>query len=171
MPTATLAAPSHPKDGKQLLKREPVTPSWVGRVPQLKPGHYADGMPLHQVQYLCCKLILRPNKFVSRESLFDFGKVMREPVRRYSICSCARSIWLIGSDLTEQIAELLKLGSEKSRAGSEGCGSRQSRNDGAEPNYATKPYAFHSGYFLNDSWLVMPQAVIIKMSAAQTYFY
>ena len=27
--------------------REPVTPSWVGRVPHLKPGQYADGMPLH----------------------------------------------------------------------------------------------------------------------------
>jgi hypothetical protein len=85
MPTATLTAPSDPKNGKQLLKREPVTPSWVGRVPQLKPDHYADGMPLHQVQYLCCKLILRPNKFVSRESLFDFGKVMRQPAKEHGV--------------------------------------------------------------------------------------
>jgi len=85
MPTATLTAPSRPKNGKQGLNREPVTPSWVGRVPQLKPGHYADGMPLHQVQYLCCKLILRPNKFVSRESLFDFGKVMREPAKKHGV--------------------------------------------------------------------------------------
>ena len=84
MPTATLAAPGRPKDGKKL-EREPVTPSWVGRVPQLKPGHYADGMPLHQVHYLCCKLILRPNKFVSRESLFDFGKVMREPAKEHGV--------------------------------------------------------------------------------------
>ncbi|HXY52870.1 MAG TPA: hypothetical protein VEI01_25715 [Terriglobales bacterium] len=42
-------------------------------------------MPLHQVQYLCCKLILRPNKFVSRESLFDFGKVMREPAKKHGV--------------------------------------------------------------------------------------
>lgn len=65
--------------------RELVTPSWVGRVPQLKPGHYADGMPLHQVQYLCCKLILKPNKFQSRESLFAFGKVMKEPAKEHGV--------------------------------------------------------------------------------------
>jgi hypothetical protein len=51
----------------------------------MKPGQYADGMPLHQVQYLCCKLILRPNKFVSRQSLFDFGKVMREPAGEHGV--------------------------------------------------------------------------------------
>lgn len=71
----TKAAPAHPE----------VTPSWVGRVPQMKPGQYADGMPLHQVQYLCCKLILRPNKFVSRQSLFEFGKVMREPCKEHGV--------------------------------------------------------------------------------------
>jgi len=42
-------------------------------------------MPIHQVSYLCCKLILRPNKFVSRESLFDFGKVMREPAKGHGV--------------------------------------------------------------------------------------
>ena len=77
MPSATAAAPARIKDAKV-----PVTPSWVGRVPQLKPGTYTDGMPIHQVEYLCCKLILRPNKFHSRESFFDFGKVMREPAEK-----------------------------------------------------------------------------------------
>ena len=85
MSSATLATLNRPKQGKQLLKREPLTPSWVGRVPQLKAGQYADGMPLHQIQYLCCKLILRPNKFISRESLFDFGKVMREPAKEHGV--------------------------------------------------------------------------------------
>ena len=56
-----------------------VTPSWVGRVPQLKPGRYADGLPLHPVEYLCCKLMLRPNHFTSRQSLFDFTKVLNLP--------------------------------------------------------------------------------------------
>jgi hypothetical protein len=65
--------------------REPITPSWVGRVPQLKPGTYADGMPLHKLQYLCCKLILRPNKFTSRQSFFDFGKVMRGPAKQHGV--------------------------------------------------------------------------------------
>lgn len=66
-------------------KNQAVTPSWVGRVPQLKPGAYADGMPIHQVEYVCCKLILRPNKFHSRESFFDFGKVMREPAKKNGV--------------------------------------------------------------------------------------
>ena len=73
------------KDVKPLVKGEPVTPSWVGRVPQLKAGAYADGMPFHQVEYLCCKLLLRPNKFVSRQSLFDFGKVMRAPAKEHGV--------------------------------------------------------------------------------------
>lgn len=46
-------------------------------VPDIKPGHYADGMPFNEVQYLECKLILRPNHFTSRKSFFDFAKVMR----------------------------------------------------------------------------------------------
>ena len=62
-----------------------VTPSWVGRVPPLKPGAYADGMPIHSPEYICCKLILRPNKFHSRESFFDFGKVMREPAKEHGV--------------------------------------------------------------------------------------
>ena len=84
MPAATAVALSR-QNGKTASPpkgREPVTPSWVGRVPQLKPGQYADGMPIHSPEYICCKLILHPNKFHSRESFFDFGKVMREPAKR-----------------------------------------------------------------------------------------
>ncbi|MGC1435592.1 MAG: hypothetical protein WA847_06850 [Terriglobales bacterium] len=44
MPTATAGAPNRTKDTKPMPKREAVTPSWVGRVPQLKPGRYADGV-------------------------------------------------------------------------------------------------------------------------------
>jgi hypothetical protein len=85
MPTATATAPSRPKDSKQLREKEPVTPSWVGRVPQLKPAQYADGMPIHKPEYICCKLILRPNKFHSRESFFDFGKVFKEPAKEHGV--------------------------------------------------------------------------------------
>ena len=87
---ATATAPAKSKDTKPMpapatRTREAITPSWVGRVPQLKPGVYADGMPIHTVQYLCCKLILRPNKFWSRESFFDFGKVFKEPARQTGV--------------------------------------------------------------------------------------
>ncbi len=37
------------------------------RVPDLKPGKYSDGLPLDEVQYLECKLILKPNHFTSRQ--------------------------------------------------------------------------------------------------------
>jgi len=57
----------------------------VKRVPDLKPGAYADGLPLHEVQYLQCKLILRPNTFTSRKRLFDFAKVLRRPAAEHKV--------------------------------------------------------------------------------------
>jgi len=55
------------------------------RMPELKPGKYSDGLPLDEVQYLECKLILKPNHFTSREGLFDFGKVLRRPAREHGV--------------------------------------------------------------------------------------
>jgi hypothetical protein len=49
------------------------------RIPHLRPGRYGDGLPLHEIQYLECKLILRPNHFTSRKSFFDFARIMRRP--------------------------------------------------------------------------------------------
>jgi hypothetical protein len=49
------------------------------RIPGLKPGRYDDGLPFHEIQYLECKIILRPNHFTSRQSFFDFAKIMRRP--------------------------------------------------------------------------------------------
>ena len=58
---------------------ERLQTKWAGQVPHLKQGTYADGLPLHEVEYLACKLILKPNSFTSRQSLFKFGKVLRAP--------------------------------------------------------------------------------------------
>jgi hypothetical protein len=55
------------------------------RVARLKPGQYADGLPLDDVHYLCYKLVLRPNHFRSRKSLFDFADVLQEPAKRNGI--------------------------------------------------------------------------------------
>jgi hypothetical protein len=57
----------------------------VRRVPPLKPGKYLDGMPLHEVRYLECKLILRPNHFTSRDSFWDFAKVMKKPAAAHEV--------------------------------------------------------------------------------------
>lgn len=85
-PTKNAPADGTPAKGaKSSHVHEAVTPSWVGRVPQLKAGQYADGMPIHGPQYVCCKLILRPNKFHSRESFFEFGKVFRDPAREHGV--------------------------------------------------------------------------------------
>jgi len=64
---------------------ETMKTHWAGRVPQLKPGVYADGIPIHDVHYLGCKLILRPNKFDSRKALFDFGKVIKHPAKQTGV--------------------------------------------------------------------------------------
>ena len=86
MPALKDAPPKNSKLAPQPTKtREAVTPSWVGRVPALKPAQYADGMPIHTPEYVCCKLILRPNKFHSRESFFDFGKVFKEPAKEHGV--------------------------------------------------------------------------------------
>ncbi len=90
MATLKTVVPHRPMKSRLTVHAKPaaraeVTPSWVGRVPQMKPGTYADGLPFHEVEYLCCKLLLRPNKFVSRQSLFDFGKTMREPAREHGV--------------------------------------------------------------------------------------
>ena len=50
-------------------------------LPAIKPGKYADGLPYDEIRYLECKLILKPNHFTSRQSLFDFAKVLRRPAR------------------------------------------------------------------------------------------
>ena len=55
------------------------------RVPDIKPGVYADGLPLHEVQYLQCKLILRPNKFTSRKRLVDFAKLLHWPATKHKV--------------------------------------------------------------------------------------
>ena len=60
-------------------KRTQKSESSVTRLPTLKPGKYADGLPLHEIQYLECKIILRPNHFTSRKSFFDFARIMRRP--------------------------------------------------------------------------------------------
>lgn len=82
MPTATRAKPKRAMSPKGKPK---LATSWAGRIPQLKPAHYADGLPIHEVQYVCCKMMLRPNHFTSRKSLFEFTKVMREPASEHDV--------------------------------------------------------------------------------------
>ncbi|HET8723853.1 MAG TPA: hypothetical protein VFM53_06565 [Anaeromyxobacteraceae bacterium] len=54
-------------------------------VPDPKPGTYADGRPLDQVQYLECKIILKPDRFTSSEAFWEFAKVVRRTARKTGV--------------------------------------------------------------------------------------
>jgi hypothetical protein len=51
------------------------------RVPDVRPGKYTDGRPLDQVQFLESKVILKPDRFTSRESFWEFAKVVRKAAK------------------------------------------------------------------------------------------
>jgi hypothetical protein len=48
----------------------------IKKVKNLKRGHYADASPLDDIQYLECKLILKPEEFTSSKGFQKFGKLV-----------------------------------------------------------------------------------------------
>jgi hypothetical protein len=74
---------------KHLPKPEanghPKQESWVGKIPHVKPGLYADGLPYPEFNYLAFKLILKPNRFISRDSMFQFAKVIKGPAAEHGV--------------------------------------------------------------------------------------
>jgi len=54
-------------------------------VPDLKRGQYSDGHPLDEVQYLECKLILKPDRFTSAKVFFDYGKLVAQTAKKFGI--------------------------------------------------------------------------------------
>jgi hypothetical protein len=80
----------------------PKPPS-PNRVPDLKPGNYADGNPLDEVQYLECKIILKPERFVSRKSFWEFAKLMRPTAKEYDVSYSTEGM----EDTKPQIREVL----------------------------------------------------------------
>jgi hypothetical protein len=85
------------------IRPKPTPTSWVGRIPQLKPGRYSDGLPFHEVEYVSCKLMLRPNHFTSRKSLFEFARVMRKPAEEHGVVLSTKGF----TDTPLQIREVL----------------------------------------------------------------
>ena len=51
--------------------------SRLDAVPQVRPGHYGDGHPLDEVHYLECKIILKPDRFGSKQGFKDFADLAR----------------------------------------------------------------------------------------------
>ena len=63
----------------------PVQESWVGKIPFIKEGTYSDGLPYPDFNYLACKLILKPNRLISRDSMFQFVKVIKGPAAEHGV--------------------------------------------------------------------------------------
>ena len=57
-------------------------PALVG---ELRPGRYSDGHPLDEVQYLECKLILKPDRFTAAKVFFDFGRLVEHTAKQFGI--------------------------------------------------------------------------------------
>ena len=55
------------------------------RVPDLKLGSYSDGSPLDEVQYLECKIILKPDRFTSRHCFTDYGALVKHAADAFGI--------------------------------------------------------------------------------------
>jgi len=60
-------------------------PSPKRRVPELHPGSYADGRALDQIQFLECKIILKPDRFTCRDSFWEFAKVVKKAAKASAV--------------------------------------------------------------------------------------
>jgi hypothetical protein len=54
-------------------------------VPDLHQGKYSDGHPLDDVHYLECKIILKPERFTSRQGFVDFNKLARRAAEKSDV--------------------------------------------------------------------------------------
>jgi hypothetical protein len=59
--------------------------SWPARVADIKPGQYSDGSPLDEVQYLECKLILKPDRFTAARVFFEYGKLVARTAKEFGV--------------------------------------------------------------------------------------
>ncbi len=50
-----------------------------------KQGKYSDGSPLDEVQYLECKLILKPDPFTAAEVFFEYGKLVARTAKEFGV--------------------------------------------------------------------------------------
>jgi hypothetical protein len=50
-----------------------------------KQGHYSDGHPLDEVQYLECKLILKPDRFTTAKVFLDYGRLVAKTAKQFGI--------------------------------------------------------------------------------------
>src|SRR5215471_20242123 len=66
-----------------MSKYEPS--KYQPRFDDLKQGQYSDGSPLDEVQYLECKLILKPDRFTAAKVFFEYGKLVERTAKEFGI--------------------------------------------------------------------------------------
>ena len=57
---------------------------------------YSDGHPLDKIQYLECKLILKPDRFTSARTFFDYGELVGETARKFGISLDKKGVVFLG---------------------------------------------------------------------------
>jgi len=62
---------------KYRSRSAPVTDS--------KQSKYSDGHPLDEVQYLECKLILKPDRFTAAKVFLDYGKLVAKTAKEFGV--------------------------------------------------------------------------------------
>jgi len=75
------------------------------RVPELQKGTYSDGHLLDDIQYLQCKIILKPDRFTSVASFHEFGDVVLRTAEELGIEFSRDSV----ADQRPQIREIIFL--------------------------------------------------------------
>ncbi len=54
-------------------------------VADLTQGQYSDGHPLDEVQYLECKLILKPDRFTAAKVFLDYGGLVARTAKQFGV--------------------------------------------------------------------------------------
>ena len=63
-------------------------------IPELKDGTYSDGHPLDRVQYLECKLILKPDRFTAAKTFLDYGALVGKTASEFGVSLDNRGVVL-----------------------------------------------------------------------------
>jgi hypothetical protein len=66
----------------------------AGGTSDLKDGTYSDGHPLDQVEYLECKLILKPDPFTAAKTFLEFGALVRKTANEFGMSLNDRDVVL-----------------------------------------------------------------------------
>jgi hypothetical protein len=60
----------------------------------LKDATYSDGHPLDQIEYLECKLILKPDRFTAAKTFLEYGALVGKTANEFGILLNNRDVVL-----------------------------------------------------------------------------